>query len=134
MSFDQNLLEKLMDFNENYSPVFLLHLNGNDYSLKSVSITNSPTPVNEPTTRGGVYFSEKYAYKMQGTVEDLSIVPLLTKKMLGPNTEFAEIKILTTMNYDEKPMKVEIITNLTNSVQTPKSIELSMIIVNLKSI
>lgn len=134
MSFDQNLLEKLMNFNENHSSTFLLRLNGNDYPLKSVSITNSPTPVNEPTTRGGVYFSEKYAYKMQGTIEDLSVVPLLTKKMLGPNTEFAEIKILTAMSSDEELLKVEIITNLTNSVQTPKSIELSMIIVNLKSI
>ncbi|NNL58961.1 MAG: hypothetical protein HKP31_05825 [Nitrosopumilus sp.] len=133
MTINQKLLEKLMEFNKNHSADFLLDLNENKYNLKSVSITNSPTPVNEPTTRGGVYFSEKYAYKMQGTVEDLSVVPLLTKKMLGPNTEFSEIKILTTVHSDT-PMRIEITTNLTNSVQTPKSIELSMVIVDLKTI
>ena len=35
---------------------------------------------------------------------------------------------------DEKIMHVKIFTNLTNSVQTPNSIELSMIIVKLESV
>ena len=70
---------------------------------------------------------------MKGIVEDLSIVPLLTKKMLGPNTEFAELKILTQIESDGKPINLEIFTNLTNSIQTPNSIELSMIIIKLES-
>ncbi len=123
-----------MEFNEKNSPEYLLSLNNGTFSITHVSITNSPTPVNEPTTRGGVYFSDKFAYKMKGVIKDLSIVPMLTKKMLGPNTEFAELKILTQIKSDGKPMNLEIFTNLTNSIQTPDSIEINMIIVKLESV
>mgnify|MGYP003716290941 FL=1 len=128
-----DLLEILMEFNEKNSLEYLLYLNDDTFPITCVSITNSPTPVNEPTTRGGVYFSDKFAYKLKGKIEDLSVVPLLTKKMLGPNTEFSELKISTQIKSGEKLMNLEIFTNLTNSVQTPNSIELSMIIVKLKS-
>ena len=134
MSLNLDLLEILIKFNEKNSPDYLLYLNDDTFPITCVSITNSPTPVNEPTTRGGVYFSDKFVYKLKGTIEDLSVVPLLTKKMLGPNTEFSELKISTQIEFDGKLMNLEIFTNLTNSVQTPNSIELSMIIVKLKSV
>lgn len=134
MSFNNDLLKKLMEFNEKNSPEFTLYVNEGTYPITSTSITNSPIPVNEPTTRGGVYFSDKFAYKMKCVVEDLSVVPLLTKKMLGPNTEFGELKITTTIDSDGKSTPIEIFTNLTNSVQTPSSIELSLIIVKLESV
>ena len=44
------------------------------------------------------------------------------------------LKIKTTANIDGNQKNLEISTNLTNSVQTPDSIELSMIIVKLESI
>ena len=134
MSVDSNLFEKLMIFSNQNSSKFTLSLNDTDYDLVDVSIEHSSVPVNEPTTRGGVYFSEKYAYKMKGAIRDLSVVPLLTKKMLGPNTEFGELKISTLIEIDKKFISLEIFTNLTNSVQTPDSIELSMIIVKLESL
>jgi len=134
MSLNLNLLEILMEFNEKNSPKYLLYLNDDTFPITCVSITNSPTSVNEPTTRGGVYFSDKFAYKLKGTIEDLSVVPLLTKKMLGPNTEFTELKISTQIEFDGKSMNLEIFTNLTNSIQTPNSIELSMIIIKLESV
>lgn len=134
MSVDSNLFEKLMIFSNQNSSKFTLSLNDTDYDLVDVSIEHSSVPVNEPTTRGGVYFSEKYAYKMKGAIRDLSVVPLLTKKMLGPNTEFGELKISTLIEIDKKSTSLEIFTNLTNSVQTPNSIELSMIIVKLESL
>ncbi len=134
MSANLDLLKILMEFNEKNSPEYLLYLNDGIFPITCVSITNSPIPVNEPTTRGGVYFSEKFAYKMKGAIFDLSVIPLLTKKMLGPNTEFVELKISTQIESDGKHMNLEIFTNLTNSVQTPDSIELSMIIVKLESI
>ena len=123
-----------MKFIEKNSPEYLLYLDDDTFPITRVSITNSPIPVNKPTTRGGVYFSEKFAYKMKGVVEGLAVVPLLTKKMLGPNTEFVELKISTQIESDGKPMNLEIFTNLTNSIQTPDSIELSMIIVKLESV
>jgi hypothetical protein len=134
MSFNKDLLEKLMDFNEKNSPKFILYVNDVTYPITQTSITNSQIPVNEPTTRGGVYFSDTFAYKMKCVVEDLSVVPLLTKKMLGPNTEFGELKITTEIKIDGKSTPIEIFTNLTNSVQTPNSIELSLIIVKLESL
>ena len=134
MSVNSELLETLMTNNEKNSLEYTLFLNDSSYSLTDVTIENSPIPVNEPTTRGGVYFSDKFAYKMKCVVDDLSVVPLLTKKMLGPNTEFGELKIITTIKSNENHISVEIYTNLTNSVQTPNSIELSMIIVELKSV
>ncbi len=134
MSFNVDLLENLMKFTDKNSPKFTLFLNNQTYPISSTSIINSPIPVNEPTTRGGVYFSDKFAFKMKCVIDDLSIVPLLTKKMLGPNTEFGELKITTKIESDGNQMNIEIFTNLTNSVQTPNSIELSMIIVKLVSI
>ena len=132
MSVNFDLLQELMQNNSENPCSYALLLNDTKYPLSNVAITHSPTPVNEPTTRGGVYFSEKFAYKMKGTIEDLSIVPLLTKKMLGPNTEFGELKIVTQIKSDNNTRMVGISTNLTNSVQTPNSIELSMIIVKLE--
>ncbi len=134
MPINLNLLKILMNFNEKNSPEYKLYLQDEIYSMTSVSILNSPIPVNEPTTRGGVYFSDKFAYKMNGTIKDLSVIPLLTKKMLGPNTEFDELKITTQIKSNETSLNLEIYTNLTNSVQTPNSIELSMIIVKLESV
>ena len=134
MSVNLDLLKILMEFNEKNSPQYQLYLNDDIFPITCVSITNSPIPVNEPTTRGGAYFSEKFAYKMKGVIEGLSVVPLLTKKMLGPNTEFVELKISTQIESNGKPMNLEVFTNLTNSIQTPDSIELSMIIVKLESV
>ena len=133
MSINSDLLKMLMNSSNSDSQEYVLHLNDALYPITSVSVVNSPTPVNEPTTRGGVYFADKFAYKMKGTVEDLSVIPLLTKKMLGPNTEFGDLVITTTAESNGKPLPIRIYANLTNSVQTPKSIELSMIIVKLES-
>ena len=134
MSVNQDLLELLIQHNKENSLDCTLHLNDNTYGITSVSIENSPIPVNKPTTRGGVYFSDKFAYKMKGIIEDLSVVPLLTKNMLGPNTEFGDLKIMTNIESNGQSITLKIFTNLTNSVQTPNSIELSMIIVRLESV
>lgn len=133
LSVNLGLLESLMSINEKQHLEYVLHLDGNKYSLFDVSIVNSPTPVNSPTTRGGVYFSDTFAYKIKGTVNDLSIVPLLSKTMLGPNTEFGEIKITTQILKNDKKMNLSIFTNLTNSVQSSSKIELNMILIKLES-
>jgi hypothetical protein len=112
---------------------YVLHLGGRTYPLSNVSIVNSPTPVNSPTTRGGVYFSDTFAYKIKGIIHDLSVVPLLSKTMLGPNTEFGEIKITTQIHNNDKKTTLFIFTNLTNSVQSSSKIELNMILVKLES-
>ena len=134
MSVDQGLLEILTNYSNENSLECHLYLNETIFELSDVSITHSSTPVNEPTTRGGVYFSDKFAYKMKGEIKDLSVIPLLTNKMLGPNTEFGELRITAKIEFKGEKMNIEIFTNLTNSVQTPNSFELSMIIVKLNSV
>lgn len=126
MSVDLTLLDALMNSTSNS---YSLHLNDREYLLEDVIIMNSPTPVNSPTTRGGVYFSDKFAYKIKGTIKDSSVIPQLTKTMLGPNTEFGEIKITTQDETNSK--NVEIYANLTNSVQNKSGIQLNMIMVKL---
>ena len=133
MSVDLDLLESLIKINEHQSLEYVLHLDDRKYPLSDVSIVNSPIPVNSPTTRGGVYFSDKFAYKIRGIIHDLSVVPLLSKTMLGPNTEFGEIKITTQIPNNDKKMNLSILANLTNSVQSPSKIELNMILVKLVS-
>jgi hypothetical protein len=122
-----------MSINEKQSLEYILHLDGLKYHLSDVSIVNSPIPVNSPTTRGGVYFSDTFAYKIKGIVDDLSVIPLLSKTMLGPNTEFGEIKITTQIVDNDKKMTLSIFTNLTNSVQSSSKIELNMILVKLET-
>ena len=133
MSVDLDLLKALVDSHDDTPIEYFLHLDGKSYAMTSVTINYSPIPVHEPTTRGGVYFSDKFAYKMKGTIYDLNVIPLLTKKMLGPNTKFDDLKITVELISSEQPLNLEMVTNLTNSVQTPNSIELSMIIMRLNS-
>ena len=133
LSVDQSLLKFLITANEQDSPKYVLHLDDISYPLVGVSITNSPTPVTSPTTRGGVYFSDTFAYKIRGIIDDVSIIPALSKTMLGPNTEFGEIKITTQIENDNKKINLSLFANLINSVQSLSKIELNMILVRLKS-
>ena len=133
LSVDSGLLKSLIVANEKNSPSYILHLNTVSYPLLDVSITNSPTPVTSPTTRGGVYFSDTFAYKIKGKIYDTSIIPALSKMMLGPNTEFGEIQITTQIEGDNKKTNLSLFTNLINSVQSSSKIELNMILVRLES-
>jgi len=54
--------------------------------------------------------------------------------MLGPNTDFGEIKIFTNFEMDGKKKQVLMSTNLTNSMQTSSHIELNMILVSIESV
>ena len=65
MSFDTGLLEQLIEINKRRAPKYLLRLGGLNYAVTGVLIMNSRIPVNKPTTRGGAYFSEKFAYKIK---------------------------------------------------------------------
>ena len=133
MSVDPDLLDLLIKI-QNEKPLrYTLHLNDLEYPLDEVVIKNSPTPVNSPTTRGGVYFSDKFAYKLRGIVHDLSVVPILSKTMLGPNTDFGEIKITTNLELDGDPKTLSLYTNLTNSVQRSSQIELNLILIRIES-
>ncbi len=125
MEIDEAILSKLM---QNTEIKYILFLDDKEYQLEKVSITKSIIPVRKPTTRGGVYFSDTKAYKIKAATNDLSIIPLLSKVMLGPNTDFKPLKIKTHLNVNGKSNEITLIAHLTNTMNSDTTLELHMII------
>jgi len=131
MSSEEKLLTEILKIQKKEILQCTLDLNNITYPLKEVIITKSSTPVTKPTTRGGVYFSDTSVYKIQGAIYDTSIIPLLSKTMLGPNTEFGEIKVTTNVIIKKIKRDVSFFTYLTNTVQLSSKVVLNMNIVRM---
>jgi len=110
---------------------YTLHLDTKSYPLSNVSITKSATPLTRPNMRGGVYFSGTFHYRIKATVDDTSIIQFLSKAMLGPNTEFKNLKITSNLKKDGGTKNISIFTNLTNTMQSSSKVELNMVIVDI---
>ena len=108
-------------------------IGGGSYCM-DITLENSDVPVTKPTTRGGVYFSEKTAFKIKAVSSDVGIAKNLSKAMLGPNQEFEEIPILAKISDDSGEKTLEITTHLINYVQKNSALELNMIVVGAKLI
>ncbi|MEX0640043.1 MAG: hypothetical protein WD018_04055 [Nitrosopumilaceae archaeon] len=132
MTLDEKILVEIIEGQKSHKLDYILHLGKVTYLLDSVAITKSSTPVNRPTTRGGIYFSDTFAFIIKAVVGDLSIVELLSKSMLGPNPEFQELEITTNVPIKDSIKKVTFFVNLTNSMQSSSHIELNMTITRLK--
>ncbi|TLX67300.1 MAG: hypothetical protein E6L02_03320 [Thaumarchaeota archaeon] len=98
------------------------------YQLENVNIEKSSIPVRRPTIRGGVYFSDTTAYKIKATTNDMSIISLISKVMLGPNTDFKPLEIKTNLNINEKTYGITLVTHLTNTMNSSTKLELHFII------
>ena len=141
MTINPTLLDVIVKFDAVPAPQFLLHLDyvvgadynhtNNTYVIKDVLVTKVPTPVHRPTMRGGSYFSEKTVYKITGIVDRSDLSLLLRDKMLGPNTEFSPVWIEAKLAQNGISYHLVIETHLTNSIQTPNSTELGLVIVGL---
>lgn len=127
-SFDEQLLNSLIQLQKKKPLKFTVYVGSQSFALNDASIEKSSTPVTSPTLRGGVYFSDTYVYKIKGIVNDSTIVPLLSKTMLGPNTEFSDILAKTSAILDSKSTDITLHTNLTNSMQSSSKIGLNLII------
>lgn len=132
MTLDEKILVEIIEVQKSHKLDYILHLGKVPYLLDSVAIAKSSTPVNRPTNRGGVYFSDTFAFKIKAVVDDLSIAELLSKSMLGPNPEFQELEITTNVPIKDSIKKVTFFVNLTNSMQSSSHIELNMTIIRLK--
>ena len=133
MELDENILLKIIEIHDATKLDFILHIEDETFPLKNVEIFKTPTPVNQPTTRGGVYFSDKYVFKIKSQLSDLSIVPLLSKSMLGPNTDFQDLEIVTHVEIDNSLNKVIFFAHLTNYMKSNSNIELNMTIIKIES-
>ena len=125
MEIDEKILSKLIETND---IKYNLYLDGKEYRLEQVSVAKSSIPVRKPTTRGGVYFSDTTAYKIKATTNDLSLIPLISKVMLGPNTDFKPLEIKTNLNIDGKSSNIILTTHLTNTMNSGTKLELHLIV------
>ncbi|HII35894.1 MAG TPA: hypothetical protein HA319_02310 [Nitrosopumilaceae archaeon] len=89
-------------------------------------------PVNRPTSRGGVYSVSDKEYKIKGTIGDLSFLPFISKMMLGPNTEFQEIPIKTSLEIERKNKSCTLFAYLTNAMNNSSKIVLNLLIIRTK--
>jgi hypothetical protein len=132
MKINEKLLLEIMHIHESKKLKFILNIAQKSFPLSRVKITNSSTPLSKPNVRGGVYFSDTSVFKIVGTTNDLSLLPLLSKSMLGPNSQFQELEIVSKIPQNNNSKNVSIYTNLTNSMRTSSNLELSMNIVGVK--
>jgi len=132
MKINEKLLLEIMHIHESKKLKFILNIAQKSFPLSRVKITNSSTPLSKPNVRGGVYFSDTSVFKIVGTTNDLSLLPLLSKSMLGPNSQFQELEIVSKIPQNNHSKDVSIYTNLTNSMRTSSNLELSMNIVGVK--
>ena len=125
METDEKILSKLIQASD---AKYNLYLDGKEYYLNQVSMAKSSIPVRKPTTRGGVYFSDTTAYKIKAVTNDLSLIPLISKVMLGPNTDFKPLEIKTNLNIDGKNCNITLTTHLTNTMNSSTKLELHLIV------
>ncbi|HEY7368156.1 MAG TPA: hypothetical protein VH562_06805 [Nitrosopumilaceae archaeon] len=133
MLLDEKFLSKIIEIQKSLKLDFLIHFENVKYNLDNVTIIKSSTPLSKPTVRGGVYFSDTFNFKIKATVNDFSIMPLLSKSMLGPNTEFQELKITTSVPVENSQKNVTFFVYLTNSMKSSSYIELNMIVIRTDS-
>ncbi|MBI5146006.1 MAG: hypothetical protein HZA84_02165 [Thaumarchaeota archaeon] len=97
--------------------------------VESFDVTRSQTPVTRPTMRGGVYFSNLEEFKIKAKFSGTALSPVLSKTMLGPNTDFEKIKFLTDMESNGAKKQLVLFANLTNYIQRGDGLELNLVVV-----
>ncbi|MHB8546861.1 MAG: hypothetical protein ACYDAJ_08865 [Nitrosotalea sp.] len=120
--------DALMKLSEVQNLSCIMHVEEKSYSIQKISIAKSTIPVRQPTTRGGVYFTDTMAYKIKALTQDMSISAEIPKLMLGPNTDFKPILIKTRLIIDGIEHHVTLTVHLTNAVNTKDHVELNFIV------
>jgi hypothetical protein len=132
LTLDESILLKIIEIQKSTKLDFILCLPTDTFLLENVVITKSSTPVNRPTNRGGVYFSDTFVFKIKATVSELSLAPLLSQSMLGPNPDFQDLEITTKIKIDNSLKNVKLFAHLTNSMQSSSIIELNLNIIRIQ--
>jgi len=107
---------------------FQMKIHNKLYAVDTIKIEYTETPVSRPTTRGGVYFSDKMSFKIRAHSSDVGLAKTLSKTMLGPNSDFENIEFLTRI--DQNGIKnLKIFANLINYVQRRDGLELNLMVI-----
>jgi hypothetical protein len=121
--------KELQEIVEENNTKFELLISNKIFKIDKIKLFENENPVTEPTTRGGVYFSELKEMKVQATISDTSVSKHLSNAMLGPNKTFLDILLEAKIKND---LKISLVTNLTNTVQNSSKIILYFIIKDSK--
>src|SRR5579863_510009 len=115
MEISEEMMSKII---QSSNLKYTLHIDEKIFDLENVSIAKSKIPVRKPTTRGGVYFTDTTAYKIRAATGDMSLLSLLPKIMLGPNTEFKPVKVKTSLLSDSGKKDIVLVSHVANTVNT----------------
>ena len=126
MEIDHELIQKLMQTMDSSNLEFKIAIKEKQFECQRVTISKAITPVTKRTERGGVYFSDVEIFRIKAQIKDKEIISLISKVMLGPNTEFADILVTTDAEIEGKNTHVCFHTNLTNSMENSSFVELSL--------
>ena len=108
---DEKELQRVVHENKSR---FSMQISDKTVPIEEIELIQTDNPINEPTTRGGVYFAEMKEWKVHATFLDTSVSKHLSDAMLGPNKDFLDIILQTTLKQGKK---ISLIANLTNSMQ-----------------
>lgn len=127
---DEDILLKLVENQNKAGLKYQLYYLDKTYLLENVRIAKSTMPLSRPTTRGGVYSVSDKEFTIKATTFDLSLLPFISKMMLGPNTEFQEIPITTSVEFEGKQRPLTLFTYLTSVMNNSSKIELNLLVVS----
>lgn len=125
MEVDEGIMSKMI---QTADLTYTLHVGDKIFHLENVSVMKSKIPVRKPTTRGGIYFTDTMAYKIKASTGDMSVLSLLPKIMLGPNTEFQPVEVKTRISVGGKTQNIVLVSHVSNTVNTKTRVELNMIV------
>lgn len=125
---NDDLIEELINAMGSEDLKFKIAIKEKSFPCDKVSIVKATTPVTKRTERGGVYFSDVEIFRIKAQIKDKEFIPLISKVMLGPNTEFADIQVTTSAKIQGKQSQICFHTNLTNSMENLSFVELSLTI------
>ena len=111
--------KKLEEIVEKNSTKFKLLISKKIFKINEIKVFENENPVTEPTTRGGVYFSDVTEMKVQAIISDTTVTNYLSNAMLGPNKAFLDILIECEIKDN---LKISLIVNLTNTIQNSSKI------------
>ena len=110
---------ELQEIVEKNNTKFNLLLSNKIFKINEIKVFENENPVTEPTTRGGVYFSDVTEMKVQAIISDTTGTNYLSNAMLGPNKAFLDILIECEIKDN---LKISLIVNLTNTIQNSSKI------------
>ena len=97
--------KELQEIVEKNSTKFKLLISNKIFKINGIKVFENENPVTEPTTRGGVYFSDVTEMKVQVIISHTRVTKYLSNAMHGPKKTFLEIMIQAQIKDDLKISK-----------------------------